>query len=178
MGHYLRALFLATLAAATFLIAGCGESDEMPESTAKVVTVHPTPSDTPTYEETMKYVVNIGDRAAAKPRQTSLKSLDYVEKEIEKTKPADMQKKLEQIAACRELVNSIEPKLRDRAFYNKYVQAKSSPQVSVKEVEEQLEAAKDKEFLRLRTLKLAAEKRFDDARAKVDSVAAEFVDKR
>lgn len=150
----------------------------MPVSDAKVVTVHPTPTESSSYDEILTYAVNLGDRASSKPRETALKALEKAEKDVMAAKPADMDKKLEQIKACRARIIALADYLRDQSFYTKFILAKTSPSVSASDVEDKLTKAGDKEFLKLKGFRDAAQKKNEDAIAHMNKVAAEYIDKR
>lgn len=174
MSRIVRTLGFAIIGVFAFALVGCGESDEMPiKPLDNGQAILPPSATDPSFEDTIKYVVNLGNRAATKPRQNAADALDKVEKKIKAEKPFDA-KKLEQIAACRAMIVALGEFLRDQTLLSRYIQPKTSPDISIDDAEKKLQADKDAEYLKLKATFDKAKAKYDGAVKKMMDVAGEY----
>lgn len=174
MNRVIRLVSCFAVVGLTLGISGCKESDEMPTKPLVNGQILTTPNADPTFEEAVKYAYNLGNRAATKPRQAAADALDKVEKKLRESKPADMDKKLEQIQACRTRIVAIGEWLRVQAIYNKYVLPNTGPGVSVADAEAKLQKAGDPQYLKLKADLDAAVKKNKEADDHMAKVAGEY----
>lgn len=163
-------LFLMTaIASLSLVLTGCKESDELPEPNNKVFVPIDVPTETSSYEQVMKYVVNLGPRANTKARNISSEALARLKKELNGSKDADAAKKIELIDALQARIDTLAQMLKDEALLSKYVLPQTSPSKSNEAVRKELEEKKDAEYMKLK-------KAFDDSTAAHESAKQKSLD--
>lgn len=141
-----------------FALSGCKESDDMPTPPEQHLTALDLPTESSTYEETMKVMVNFPVRANAKARSVCSEVLARHKKELQSSSDPDKAKKLALIDACQARIDTLAAFLKAQKELGDYVLPLTSPLKTQKQAVQELLDKKDAKYATLR-------KAFDDTSA-------------
>lgn len=158
-----------------FAIAGCKESDDMPTPPEQNLTMIDLPTDTSTYEQSMKYIVNLPPRANSKVRKICTEALTRHKAELEKAKDADAAKKIALIDASQARIDTLATFLRVQEEYGSYVRSFTSPIKDQKQAIQELLDKKDPQYPKLKKAYEDAKSVHEAAKQKALDLGKEFI---
>lgn len=158
-----------------FALSGCKESDDMPTPPEQHLTMIDLPTETSTYEQSMKYIVNLPVRANAKVRKICTDALTRHKAELQKSSEADAAKKIELVDACQARIDTLAVFLKAQADYGAYVRPLTSPLKTQKQAIQELVDKKDAEYARLKKAVDETSATHEAAKQKSLDLGKEFV---
>lgn len=141
----------------------------MPTPPEQNFTMIDLPTETSTYEQSMKFIVNLPSRANAKVRKVCTEALARHKAELQKSKDPDAAKKIELIDTCQARIDTLAAFLKAQKELGDYVLPMTSPIKTQKQAVQELVDKKDATYAKLR-------KAFDDTTAAHEAATQKSLD--